>query len=343
MTSAPRAWLPSYLLLALIWGNSFVFIKVGLGSLTPAGVVLSRLALGTVTMVVISLIMRSPLPPRRLWGPLFIAALLMTSAGWFMFAVSEQYISSALAGIMNGATPLMTLLVILLAFPEEKPTRQRIVGLTIGFTGVVVVVGIWQGLGTTTWLGIGACILAVIGYGISYPYVRRHLATGRERPRADDVRHRPDDHGDAADRAGRRPDRLLSRAHHDVGRPGDAGARLPRQWHRVHPQLRRHPPVRRDHGEHRHLRHHPGRGGVGGGRPRRAHHVEPAGRRCPRRARRGHGSGPRAAAAIRRSADPSARMGGPWPPTRPTPTSSSSAPGPPGRPRLPGRPAPAST
>ncbi len=178
MTSAPRAWLPSYLLLALIWGNSFVFIKVGLGSLTPAGVVLSRLALGTVTMVVISLIMRSPLPPRRLWGPLFIAALLMTSAGWFMFAVSEQYISSALAGIMNGATPLMTLLVILLAFPEEKPTRQRIVGLTIGFTGVVVVVGIWQGLGTTTWLGIGACILAVIGYGISYPYVRRHLATG---------------------------------------------------------------------------------------------------------------------------------------------------------------------
>jgi drug/metabolite transporter (DMT)-like permease len=170
--------LPWYLLLALIWGNSFVFIKVGLDSLTPAGVVLSRLFLGMVTMLVISLVMRSPLPPRRYWKSLFIAAILMTSGGWVMFAFAEQYVSSALAGIMNGATPLMTLVVVLLAFPEEKPTRQRIIGLGVGFTGVLVVVGIWQGLGASTWLGIGACIVAVTGYGISYPYVRRHLATG---------------------------------------------------------------------------------------------------------------------------------------------------------------------
>ncbi len=178
MRSSPRAWLPAYLLLSLIWGNSFVFIKIGLGSLTPAGVVLSRLALGMITMLVISVVMRSPLPPRRLWGPLFVAAVLMTSGGWVLFAFSEQYISSALAGIINGATPLMTLLVILAAFPEEKPTRQRIVGLVIGFTGVLVVVGVWQGLGATTLLGIGAAVLATIGYGISYPYVRRHIATG---------------------------------------------------------------------------------------------------------------------------------------------------------------------
>ena len=178
MTAAPRRWLPWYLVLALIWGNSFVFIKVGLESLTPAGVVLSRLFLGMVTMLVISLVMRSPLPPRRYWRSLFIAAVLMTSGGWVLFAFSEQYISSALAGIINGATPLMTLLVVLLAFPEERPTPQRIVGLAVGFGGVLVVVGVWQGLGAATWLGIGACLLAVTGYGISYPYVRRHLATG---------------------------------------------------------------------------------------------------------------------------------------------------------------------
>lgn len=178
MTAAPRRWLPWYLLLALIWGNSFVFIKVGLESLTPAGVVLSRLFLGMLTMLVISVVMRSPLPPRRYWRPLFIAAVLMTSGGWVLFAFSEQYISSALAGIMNGATPLATLVVVLLAFPEERPTPQRIVGLAVGFGGVLIVVGVWQGLGAGTWLGIGACILAVTGYGISYPYVRRHLATG---------------------------------------------------------------------------------------------------------------------------------------------------------------------
>lgn len=170
--------MPAYLLLALIWGNSFVFIKVGLGSLTPAGVVLSRLFLGMVTMLVVSAVMRSPLPPRRYWFPLFVAALLMTSGGWVLFAFSEQFVSSAFAGIMNGATPLMTLVAILVAFPEEKPTRERMVGLAIGFTGVLVVVGVWQGLGASTLLGAAACVLAVTGYGISYPYVRRHLATG---------------------------------------------------------------------------------------------------------------------------------------------------------------------
>ena len=176
--SGARAWLPAYLLLALIWGNSFVFIKIGLGSLTPAGVVLSRLFLGMVTMLVISAVTRTPLPRRRYWLPLFVAAFLMTSFGWGMFAFAEQHVSSALAGIINGATPLMTLVAIMIAFPEEKPTRQRVVGLGIGFMGVLVVVGIWQGVGASTWLGIGACVLAVVGYGISFPYVRRHLATG---------------------------------------------------------------------------------------------------------------------------------------------------------------------
>jgi hypothetical protein len=72
----------------------------------------------------------------------------------------------------------MTLVAILRVFPEERPTRQRVVGLVVGFAGVLVVVGIWQGLGTGTWLGIGACLLAITGYGFSFPYVRRHLATG---------------------------------------------------------------------------------------------------------------------------------------------------------------------
>jgi drug/metabolite transporter (DMT)-like permease len=181
MTARAGRWLPAYLVLALIWGNSFLLIKLGLESLTPAGVVLSRLVLGAVTMLVVSAIVRSPLPPVRLWGRMFVAALLMTTIGWLLFAFAEQYISSSLAGIMNGATPLMTLVVVLVAFPEEKPTRERVIGLVIGFVGILVVVGVWQGMGTATWLGVGACVLAVTSYGISYPYVRRYLATGDER------------------------------------------------------------------------------------------------------------------------------------------------------------------
>jgi len=178
MTSSPRGWLPAYLVLALIWGGSFYFIKLGLIALTPAGVVLSRLALGLLTMLVISAVTRTALPSRRSWAPLFTAAALMTSVPWLLFAFGEERISSALAGIINGATPLMTLVAILLVFPEERPTRQRVVGLVVGFAGVLVVMGVWQGMGTGTWLGIGACTVAVAFYGFSFPYVRRHLAGG---------------------------------------------------------------------------------------------------------------------------------------------------------------------
>lgn len=178
MSAPTRSWLPSYLLLALIWGGSFYFMKLGLLSLTPAGVALSRIVLGLLTLLVISAITRTRLAPRRAWLPLFVAAALMTSVPWLLFAYGEQHISSALAGIINGATPLMTLVAILLVFPEERPTRQRIIGLAVGFGGVLVVMGIWQGLGAATWVGIIACTVAIACYGFSFPYVRRHLTGG---------------------------------------------------------------------------------------------------------------------------------------------------------------------
>jgi drug/metabolite transporter (DMT)-like permease len=181
VTSSPRSWLPAYLVLALIWGGSFYFIKLGLLSLTPAGVTFSRLALGMLTMLIISVVTRTALPPREAWPPLFVAAALMTSVPWLLFAYGEENISSALAGIINGATPLMTLIAILMVFREERPTRQRMAGLGVGFVGVLVVMGIWQGLGSATWLGIAACTAAIALYGFSFPYVRRHLTGG---PRA---------------------------------------------------------------------------------------------------------------------------------------------------------------
>jgi len=173
-----KKWLPAYVVLSVVWGCSFFFIKVGLTALTPAGVAASRLSLGLLTVIVICVVSRTPFPPRRTWGRVFIASLLMTSVPWTLFAFAETHVSSALAGIINGATPLMTLVMILIAFPEEKPTLQRIVGLLIGFVGVLVVVGIWTGLSSGTVIGVLACIGAITLYGLSYPYVRRHLTGG---------------------------------------------------------------------------------------------------------------------------------------------------------------------
>jgi drug/metabolite transporter (DMT)-like permease len=175
-----RSWLPSYLLVATIWGFSFYLMMIGLEAFTPVGVAFTRIALGAATLVILSLVTKTPLPPRWAWKYLFIVSLLWVSIPWMLFAFAETRISSALAGIFNGATPLMTLIAILLVFPEEKPTRQRIFGLLLGFVGVLVVLGIWNtgaaenGAGID-FVGVGAAILAISCYGFGFPYARRYL------------------------------------------------------------------------------------------------------------------------------------------------------------------------
>ena len=83
-----------------------------------------------------------------------------------------------LAGIWNGTTPLFVLVVVLLTLPEERPTRERALGLALGFAGVLVVLGAWRGIGGGELAGSAACLGAAILYGIGFPYLRRNLATG---------------------------------------------------------------------------------------------------------------------------------------------------------------------
>ena len=183
--SRPARWLPFYLVLALIWGCSFLFISVGLESFTPAGVAFSRIAFGAITLIVISIFTRTPILPRWSWKYVFVASMLWASIPWMLFGFGQQYVTSALAGIINGATPLMTLLAIIAIFPEEKPTRQRILGLVIGFVGIVVVVGPWDLLAgdeRQSWMGIAALVLAISCYGLAFPFARRYLSGTREHP-----------------------------------------------------------------------------------------------------------------------------------------------------------------
>jgi drug/metabolite transporter (DMT)-like permease len=170
-------WQVSYLVLAATWGCSFWWIKLGLEMLAPVQVAFVRLTVGAIALAIVAHLTGARLP-RSLstWRHLLVVALLMNSIPFTLFAVGETHISSILAGIINAMTPLTTLAVILVAFPEEHPTAERVVGLFVGFAGALVVVGIWQGLGSNEWIGIVACLGAVTGYGIAFPYVRRHLS-----------------------------------------------------------------------------------------------------------------------------------------------------------------------
>jgi drug/metabolite transporter (DMT)-like permease len=174
-------WQGAFLLLAAIWGSSFLFIKVGLEVLSPLQVALGRMVFGTVTLLVILLVRRERLPrDRRLWGHLAVTALLLNALPFSLFAYGETAVSSIVAGIWNATTPLLTLVVVLVALPEERPTRRRVVGLLIGFVGVLIVLGGWRGLEAGALLGNLACLAAAASYGLGFPYSRRYLASRPE-------------------------------------------------------------------------------------------------------------------------------------------------------------------
>lgn len=164
---------------ALIWGTSFLFIKVALESLTPLQVAAGRLVVGAVTLIGVALATGAAMPrERRLWFDLFVVAFIYNSVPFAFFAFAETEISSVLAGIWNATTPLFTLAVVATGLGGERVTRAQLIGLGIGFAGVLVVLGPWQGLeGGALW-GSVAALAAALCYGVGFPLTRRAL-TGR--------------------------------------------------------------------------------------------------------------------------------------------------------------------
>jgi drug/metabolite transporter (DMT)-like permease len=171
-----------FVLLAGIWGLSFLFIKVSVQAFAPLQVAFGRVLAGLVTLLAIVLARRARLPSGwRLWGHLAVAAVLLNTAPFALFAYGEQHVSSVLAGIWNATTPLFTLPVAALLIAAERPTASRFGGLLIGFGGVLTVLGIWRGLGGADLPGDLMCMAAAACYGLGFPYARRFLS-GRGDP-----------------------------------------------------------------------------------------------------------------------------------------------------------------
>jgi drug/metabolite transporter (DMT)-like permease len=171
-----KYWLPAYLALGFVWGCSFIFIELGLVFLSPFGVTFVRCALGAITLLIFAKVRKVGLPKgKSIWKKLWVVAMLLNVTPGVLFAFAQQYITSALAGIINATTPLMTLIFMLLIFREEKIKREQVYGLLIGALGVMTVVGVWKELGGNQLIGVIALLIAVSCYGASYPYSTRNV------------------------------------------------------------------------------------------------------------------------------------------------------------------------
>ena len=181
--SKSQSWLGLYIALGIVWGCSFIFIKLGLEFLTPFGVAFGRCALGALALLVYLKIKGlSLVRDRKMIGHLWVVALLLNVIPGILFAWAETEVTSILAGIINAVTPLMTLIAIIVVSRNEKPTMPQVVGLLLGFLGVLTVLGAWKGLGDNPLWAILILLAAVTCYGFSFPYSRRFILPAQLAP-----------------------------------------------------------------------------------------------------------------------------------------------------------------
>lgn len=180
---ATRTWLPFYLANALVWGSSFGLVRAGLTALSAVQVAFGRILIGALALGLLAALTRTRLPRRpEMWKHIVVFAALQNALPLTLFAWGQQFVPSVLASIINAATPLATLLFIIVAFPEERPTPRRVLGLLTGFGGILVVLGVWQSFPATQWYGALACLGAITCYGLALPYARRYIVGAPEGP-----------------------------------------------------------------------------------------------------------------------------------------------------------------
>lgn len=161
--------------LALMWGTSYVFIKLGVENGLPTfTLIATRLLIGLVVLASVVLIAREPLPRNpRIYGHFVVMALVNIVIPFTLITTAERSVPSAIAAIINGAVPLVVILLAALTLHDEPITVGRLVGLLVGYAGVVVIVS--PGLGRSTGSEISgelALVGSTISYGIGAVYAR---------------------------------------------------------------------------------------------------------------------------------------------------------------------------
>jgi drug/metabolite transporter (DMT)-like permease len=172
----PKHWFV-FILLGGIWSSSFLWIKIAVQEVGPITLVAFRVLFGLLFTIIVVFFQRTQLPRTfKEWFPILLLGISNVAIPFFLISWGEQSIDSAVAAILDATVPLFTIIIAHFALHDDKMTVQKVLGLLIGFVGVVVLMSKDIGQSANPLLGQVAVVLACAFYAGSSVYARRSTA-----------------------------------------------------------------------------------------------------------------------------------------------------------------------
>ena len=175
-----------FILLGLIWSSSFLWIKIGVQEIGPMALVAFRMLFGALTAVIVAFFLKVQWPrDAKTWGIFAILGPASLAIPIFFISWGEQTIDSAVASILNATVPLFTLVIAHFLLHDDKMTGPKVIGLVMGFAGVVVLMS--KDLGANAHnsvIGQAAVILASLFYAGSAVAARKYTQHVHEMARS---------------------------------------------------------------------------------------------------------------------------------------------------------------
>jgi len=173
-----REWVPEFVLLALLWGSSFLFMREGAHEFGAVATAWVRLTLAAVMLTPVLIWRREVVVLQQHWRPALSSGLLNAGIPFACYAYALMHINTGLTSILNATTPLFGAL-IAWVWLGDKLNATRALGLALGFTGVVLLASDVPGgisfKSGGSGLAIVACLVATFCYGIAGSFNKRYL------------------------------------------------------------------------------------------------------------------------------------------------------------------------
>ena len=164
--------------LSVLWGGSFFFAEIALESLPPLTIVTLRVGLAAITLWLVVLALKLPIPNSPpIWIAFLTMGLLNNVLPFSLIVWGQSQISSGLAAILNATAPLFGVIVAGILLRDESATPLKIMGVVVGFAGVIVMMDL-SSIATSSLLAQLAILAAALSYACASVYGRRFKATG---------------------------------------------------------------------------------------------------------------------------------------------------------------------